>query len=184
MNPLIESRLNAIQQSLLAHYHGGAGLPSAVIGDEREVFYREYLEKVLPPTLRIGKGCITDSSDRNTGQVDLVLEYPFGPSFPMPGSANRLYMAESIAAVIEVKSDLSKQWDEVRKTVKAVKPLKRCLRKASVLPLVNNPEPIFDVDESRVYCYAVGYTGHETIDGLQSRLDSTPEAERPGTGRW
>jgi hypothetical protein len=49
------------------------------------------------------------------------VEYPFLPSFPMPGSHDRLVLAESVLAVIEVKSDLVAQWDQATATIRAVR---------------------------------------------------------------
>jgi hypothetical protein len=179
MNTWVLNRLEAIRQTLLIHHQAGAGLPDAVVGNERELFVSEYLSKVLPPTLRIGRGCVTDTGNNLTGQLDVVIEYPFVPSFPMPSTAERLYLAESVALVIEVKSDLTKQWDEVRATAKKAKPLRRELRQPSGTLLEDSPGPAFAPDRSRVYCYAVGYQGHKTLEGLQERLASTPEGERP-----
>lgn len=179
MNDWVKNRLEAIQQTLLAHYQAGQKLPSPVAGSERELFVHEYLAKVLPPTLRIGKECITDAANNQSGQVDVVIEYPFVPSFPMPTTADRLYLAESVAAAIEVKSDLTKQWDEVAATVKKVKVLRRDLRQPNLISVTSSPNPVFQPDQSRVYCYAVGYRGHQTLEGLAQRLNTTPDDERP-----
>jgi hypothetical protein len=37
-----------------------------------------------------------------SGQLDIVIELPFLPSFPTPGANERLYLAESVALAIEV----------------------------------------------------------------------------------
>jgi hypothetical protein len=44
-----------------------------------------------------------------SGALDIVVEFPFLPSFPAPGGDERLYLAESVALAIEVKSDLCAQ---------------------------------------------------------------------------
>src|SRR2546423_1122598 len=112
-NTHLINRLQAIQQSLMAQHAGGHHLPNALIGSERETFLREFLQKVFPAHHRFATGAITDSDNRLSGQVDIAVEYPFLPSFPMPGpSHERLLLAESVAAVVEVKSDLSGQWDQ------------------------------------------------------------------------
>jgi hypothetical protein len=64
---------------------------------------------VLPPIYRFGTGVITDVGGNLTGQVDIVMEFPLTASFPMPAGKQRLYLAESVAAVIEVKSNLSQE---------------------------------------------------------------------------
>src|SRR5215510_11341929 len=103
MNQYVMSRMKAIQDSLMATFRGGAGMPSAMLGGERELVLHALLREVLPPIYRFGQGAITDSKARLTGQVDLVMELPFGPSLPMPAGSHRLYLAESVAAVIEIK---------------------------------------------------------------------------------
>jgi hypothetical protein len=111
----------------MAQHAGGKGLPSATIGNERETLVGEFLEKVFPSKYRFGSGVITDSEENLSGQIDIVVELPLAPSFPMLLTRDRLYPAEAVGAVIEVKSDLSKQWDEVERTVEQVKRLNRKL---------------------------------------------------------
>ena len=105
-----------------------------------------------------------------SGQVDVAIEYGFVPSFPMPATDERLLLAESVALVIEVKSDLCSQWDEVRSTTERVRQLKPNLN--PVLTLGQSPP-------ERVPIAVVGYRGHRSSSGLRERLDSTSERERP-----
>ena len=112
MNPHLVARLTGIQQALMAQHVGGTGLPNAVIGNERETLLREFLQKVFPSHFRFSSGAITDSEGRLTGQIDIAVEYPFIPSFPMPASNDRLILAESVLAAIEVKSNLVSQWNQ------------------------------------------------------------------------
>jgi hypothetical protein len=169
-NPHLIQRLAGIQQALMAQHLGGHGLPNAVVGDERETFLREFLQKVFPAHRRFATGVITDSQDRISGQVDIAVEFPFTPSFPMPGNDQRLLLAECVAIAIEVKSDLVGQWQQVRDTTRQIKLLQRQLNPIMVLGQVPGPA---------IPCVAVGYTGHATVDGLANRLVTTPEAERP-----
>jgi len=171
MNQYLLQRLSAIQNILVAHRNGSIGLPSAVAGAERETFLREFLEKVFPTHRRFSSGAITDAAGNISGQVDIAIEFGFSPSFPMPNANQRLLLAESVAAVIEVKSDLSGQWAEVIKTTLAVKRLTRDLKAITIVGDAS-PSPAIPV-------IAVGYKGHTTVDGLQGRVDSTPESGRP-----
>lgn len=154
----------------MAQHLGGRGLPNATIGGERETFLREFLQKVFPAHRRFATGAITDSHGQISGQVDVAIEYGFVPSFPMPGTDERLLLAESVAVVLEVKSDLIGQWGQVRETTKKVKTLRRNL---NVVMSMGEGPPEW------IPCIAVGYTGHATIESLQERLNSTPEDERP-----
>jgi hypothetical protein len=180
MNEYVKSRMKSIQDSLRATYRGGAGMPTAMVGGERELVLHGLFREVLPPIYRFGQGAITDATGYLTGQVDLVMELPFGPSLPMPAGSHRLYLAESVAAVVEIKSDLSSQWDEVERTVGRVRQLTRDLRQPQGLALQSSPEPDNRIAAIRgIPCYVVGFRGHATSDGLVSRLEKTAEATRP-----
>jgi hypothetical protein len=179
-NPHLISRLDGIQKALLAQHAGGKGLPNATIGSERETFLREFLGKVFPSHYRFTSGAITDSTGKLSGQIDIAVEYPFLPSFPMPASGERLMLAESVAAVIEVKSDLGGQWSQVQATIRALRPLRRKWK--GTISLTGGRIGLGGDSATPVPVIAVGYTGHSTLDGLKQRLQSTPEAERPDAG--
>jgi hypothetical protein len=83
-------------------------------GREREHFLELFLYQVFPPTFRFGSGDIMDRRRVRSGQLDFVVEYPFLPSFLLVGPGPRLYLAAGVAAVIEVKSDLQRQWGRSR----------------------------------------------------------------------
>src|SRR5258708_486786 len=71
------------------------------------------------------------------------------PSFPLVGTAiPRLYLAEGVAAAIEVKSDISSQWDEAITTATSV---------SSLQTTSGAPVPFF----------IVGYRGWKTMDTLE-----------------
>lgn len=169
-NEHLLNRLEAIQASLMAQHRGGLGLPSAVVGNERETFLRGFLQQVFPSHRRFATGVITDSRGQLSGQVDIAVEYGFVPSFPMPNSEERLLLAESVAMVIEVKSNLSAQWTQVRETARKVKVLHRDLN----VRMSAGPPP-----GPTIPFLAVGYTGFATREGLHERLAATPEDERP-----
>lgn len=176
-NPHLVARLTGIQHALMAQHMGGRGLPNATIGSERETFLREFLGKVFPSHYRFTSGAITDSSGGISGQVDIAVEYPFLPSFPMPASGERLLLAESVAAVIEVKSDLSGQWGQVQSTIRALRPLRR--RWKGTVSLFGGGIGFGGDSETPIPVIAVGYTGHTTLDGLRQRLLTTADHERP-----
>ena len=104
---------------LCAAFDAGTSLASASKGAEREAFVTLFLSQVLPTIYRFGTGVITDSyasatGSRRSGQIDVVIEMPFAPSFPaLVGSDVRLYPAEAVGVAIEVKSDVSAQWKDV-----------------------------------------------------------------------
>lgn len=87
---------------------------------------------------------MTDATGEISGQLEVVMELPLGNSFPMPAGTERLYLAESVAAVIEVKSNLSSQCREVQDTIKRVKVLRRDIRQSAALLLESSPDPIVE----------------------------------------
>ncbi|NOX82898.1 MAG: hypothetical protein GXP06_07910 [Alphaproteobacteria bacterium] len=125
MHDKIESRLEGMQKLLLAQFEAGSQMSSATKGEERELFVKSFLSQVFPPHFRFASGDITDFKGTNSGQVDIVLESPFLFSLPAHPEGPRLFFAEGVAAVIEVKSDLTTQWGQVLSKVKKIKSLKR-----------------------------------------------------------
>lgn len=145
---------------LMAGHTSGETASSATKGRDREDFIHKFLENLLPPQFRFGSGDITDLSGRRSGQVDIVVEYPLLPSLQTPNSSSRLYLAEGVAAVIEVKSDLTKQWSEVESTSKQLRPLSRKFGARDGIPPLHIP------------LFAVGYKGWKKIPTLQEYLST------------
>ena len=124
-HPILTPRLEAIHRTLIAGFDGSSNFSSATKGHERELFVSGLLRQVFPPTFRFGTGDVTDFRGEQSGQVDVVIEFPHIYSLPLTPDGPRLYMSETVAAVIEVKSNLSKQWNEALETAKKLKNLKR-----------------------------------------------------------
>jgi hypothetical protein len=161
----------------MAHHQAGAVLPSASKGQERETLIREFLEKVFPLPYRFGSGQMVDSTDAVSGQLDIVVEFPFWPSFPNPGGSQRLYLADSVAFVVEVKSDLVGQWNQVEEAVAKARPLQRFWR--GHVAMEGSALMIGDESSSRVPFVAVGFLGHGSLESLAKRLEDTAEERRP-----
>ncbi|HYO51919.1 DUF6602 domain-containing protein [Archangium sp.] len=165
MNQLIHERLEATLKTLLAGFDGGRSASSATRGNEREAFVHSFLERVVPPAFRIASGDITDAAGNRSGQLDLVIEFPFVPSMALT-TTTRTYLAEGVAAVIEVKSDLSNQWEEVRRTSKALRALKRsygAMAQFGVNPQLAGPK-------DPIPFFAVGFAGWAKPDTVAARL--------------
>jgi hypothetical protein len=162
VNQHIVERLAGIHQMLMGVYKAGKSMSSASKGSEREAFIDLFLSKVLTPQFRFGSGDATDQEARRSGQLDVVVEYPFVPSLPVVGTMKpRLYLAEGVAAAVEVKSDLSAQWDEVEGTASRLSPLQRRYGAGVSFGAYATPYiPLF----------AIGYTGWKTMDPLVARL--------------
>jgi hypothetical protein len=165
-NPYVLQRLAGVRKQLLGAHHGGSSLSAATKGHERETFVHSFLSEVFPTPFRFGTGDVTDVTGAISGQVDVVIEYPFSPSLPIVGSATtRLYLAESVAAVIEVKSNVASQWDEALHTAHALYPISRSFGSTFSMG------PMF----ARIPLFIVGYTGWKTVETVQSHLNAVAE---------
>lgn len=139
----------------------GDDLSSATKGNEREFFLTSFLQAIFPPTYRFGTGDIVDSSGVRSGQIDIVAEYPFLPSFPVFGrDSPRLYLADGVALVLEIKSDLVSQWSEVVSTCGQLKKLTRSVESVGFGALPGSKIPLI----------AVGFAGWKTKDKILEKL--------------
>lgn len=163
-NPFLLERLGGIQSALLSIHQAGGGMSNSSKGTEREHFLNRFLREVLPPSFRFGTGDITDISGNRSGQVDVVVEYPFLPSLPAVTEGPRLYLAEGVAAVIEVKSDVAAQWSEVEATAASVKRLTRDFRATVTM---GGPGP-----ERQVPVFAAGYKGWKKQETVEDHVAS------------
>lgn len=121
----------------------------------------------MPPIYRFGTGDATDSAGHRSGQLDVVVELPFSPSLPSTGSASptRLYLAEGVAAVLEVKSNVASQWEEAQRTASLLAPLRRKFQFSLTMGQLPTPDiPLF----------VVGYTGWKTVETLRSHIADNP----------
>lgn len=179
MNEQLKKRLRGIQDGLMAHHQATSSLPTAAIGNEREVLVREFLEKVFPPPYRFGSGAITDADGLISGQLDIVIEWPFFASFPGPMGTQRLYLAESVAFVIEVKSDLGSQWEQVENSVQKLRLLRRHWRTHIALDSGGADFAFRSATSSRIPYVVVGFKGYQSAMRLKDRLQATEESKRP-----
>ena len=167
----LSQRVTSIQSVLMAAYESGTHpAPQHVSGAERERFIELFLKEIFPPSIRFGSGYIVDAKGVTSGQLDIVIERPFAPSFCFPGISQRTYLADNVAAVIEVKSNLSSQWKEVEHKVEQINkcdysPVHNGLVKGAVL--------------TSIQVLAVGYKGYQAPSGLLNRWNGTPINRRP-----
>jgi hypothetical protein len=157
----VQNRLKAMVNALVAKHEGGGNLSSHLKGQERELFVKEVLENIISRPFRIGSGDIVDRNDISSGHVDVVIEFANTLSFPLHTDSERLYLAESICAVIEIKSNLSDQWSEVEE--KAHK-LFRLERELGAEGFVGRAPP------TKIPMFVVGYEGWQNAETVQRRL--------------
>jgi hypothetical protein len=161
-NNHVYRRLEGIQTMLRGVHQSGGSMSSASKGTERAAFVDDFLAGVLPPVYRFGTGDAIDSTGRRSGQLDVVVENPFMPSLPLLSGSTRLYLAEGVAAVVEVKSDVASQWDSVLATRQQLEPLRRTFGRG--LMMGQGPLP------PAIPLFAVGYVGWKTPETVAERL--------------
>jgi hypothetical protein len=157
-------RLEGIRRMLTGAHHAGSSMSSASKGNEREAFINGFLSQVMPSHFRFGSGDTTDQKGARSGQLDIVVEYPFVPSLPIvAGRSPRLYLAEGIVAVIEIKSNITSQWEEVEVTASQLSVLSRNY---------DYPSGVFFGPRAgeKIPLYAVGYTGWKAFETVKKHL--------------
>jgi len=167
LNPHVVERLNGIANILMGVHQASGPLTAMTSGEERQAFIESFLANVLPPVYRFGRGDCTDTQGHRSGQLDVVVEYPFSPSLPSVGtSPTRLYLAESIAAVIEVKSNVAAQWPQAQHTAAQLAPLRRSF--GSTMQMGGFPPT------EQIPLFVAGYTGWSTMGTIEGHLAQNP----------
>jgi hypothetical protein len=163
VNPHVTERLAGIQQMLMGAYSSGKTLSASSKGTEREFVIDLFLSQVLTPQFRFSSGDATDQTGLRSGQLDVVVEFPFVPSLPIVGNhKTRLFLAEGIGCVIEVKSNAASQWDEVIKTATELNKLKRIYGSG-----ISSGRRLSE----NIPLFVIGYTGWKQLTTVQSHLE-------------
>jgi hypothetical protein len=159
----ILNRIEGLQKVLMGAFESGIKMSSSSKGREREQFIDLFLSQIFPPHFRFGSGDVIDKNGVKSGQVDIVIEYPFLPSFPIIGAKiPRLYLSEGVASILEIKSDLKNQWGQVIKTAQKVSELRRNF---------DNYMQMGDLTVSEhIPFFAVGYSGWKKLETVEQKI--------------
>ena len=120
---------SAARQLHIASSEASAFKHTGIRGDERAAALANFLRQHLPSNIGVSKGEAIDFRDRRTGQLDILI-YDADMCAPISSqSENVLVPAESLLAVIEVKTtltqnDLNGCFVAARK-VRAIRPFKQ-----------------------------------------------------------
>lgn len=106
----------------------------------------------------------------NNGQVDAVIELPFSLSFPVSSEENRLYLADTVGAAFEIKSNLNAQWEDAIKKIKEIKQLNR---------INTSKEKYLMGDTLKIPSFIIGFTGPKNIDTLYKKLGNLCDLDKP-----
>lgn len=188
-NSILQAKLGSVLKMLNANYEQGVNSSSAVKGMARSDFINNYLKNVIPQGLRIStSGEIIDNQNNNTGELDIIIENGYFPNIPVPSTdSTRLYFAEGVAAVIEVKSSLKGQWNEAISTGRKLHTITRSFINTTISshdgPTIHINNNIKATHHLGIYkmppqynlikkipFFVVGYTGWEKLDTLESKL--------------
>lgn len=165
-NQYVIQSLTGLHQVLLGGHAATGGGSSASKGRAREHFVETFLKQTFPPTYRFGDGDITDKNGYKTGQMDIVIEHPFAPTLASSYTgSSRLYVAEAVAAVIEVKSNLTSQWAQIEKTSRDLANVQRQF--GGTQSRGGPPSP-------NVPFFVVGYDGWSDMERSREKLRVTP----------
>lgn len=171
VNRHLLKRLQSIQETLETQHANVESLPDARRGWQSKLFLAEFLTKVFTGRQQFSTGSIMDSDGNLATEVDIAVVHPNAPSFPMSGpSQDRLLMAEGVAMVIEVCSDISSNLAAIGSTVRRIRRLRRRTDQL-ITPGKRFPEDLPVV--------AVGYGGFGDHERLKRRLSSISDDYRP-----
>jgi len=174
MNELFARKIENIYKNLMECYRDTEKYAPSIIGAEREIFNRELFQKILPSNYRVNAGTITDCMGKETGQIDAVIELPFSLSFPISSAENRLFLADTIGAAFEIKSNLNSKWDEAISKIKEIKKLNRYYMKEGEMVLLDN---------LKIPSYIIAFTGPKKVDTILEKFTGIQVKDRPD-GIW
>jgi len=166
---IARDRIRWIRKQLLDAHGGGGSTTYSTRGREREAFIDLFLSSCLPPQFRFGTGDVVDLSGTRTGQLDVVIELPFFPSLPLIGGTGRLYLAEAVGAIIEVKSNLDGQWDEAEATANGVAQLRLLGGSSAGLDTSRFPK-------HKPPVIVVGFKGWKQLETVQKKIQESDVA--------
>ena len=122
------------------------------VGEGREKSAIQRMKDILPDGVGIGSGFIIDSNGNVSSQCDIILyEKNLCLKFNSYDEKNSYYNCESVIAVGEVKSDLTK--DELKDTIKKfnkIKNLKRKIYNENVFRSYLSPNGVYGTIEQRI----------------------------------
>jgi hypothetical protein len=119
---------NGVVRELRGAYVKSEGAPAACKGSLRERGIRRAIEHSLPTIASLYDGEIIDPFGGQSGQLDGIVVHATGSALATAPDDSRVALAEGVLAVIESKSNLTGQWDEVLSTWEKVSRRRRDLR--------------------------------------------------------
>lgn len=171
MKELFKKKIENIHSNLIECYRDSQSYSPTITGTEREIFHQNLLTKILPNNYRVGSGTITDHKGNETGQIDLIIELPFSLSFPVSSGDNRLYLADTVGAAFEIKSDLNNQWNNSVNKIREIFEISRTKTK--------DKNEVIMLHDVQIPSFIIGFKGFKTIDAIEKKLSEIPSRYWP-----
>jgi len=162
-HPRLISFFNGAIAELRAAYTMSEGAPTAAMGASRETAVMRALRHSIPSVAAIHSGEVIDPYGGQSGQLDGIVVHATGSALATTPDAERIALAEGVIAVIESKSTLTSQWDDVKLTCSKVAKLRRPA--AMGISVGGFPQP----SEARIPFVAIGRTGWAKADTLKEK---------------
>ncbi|MBL4963936.1 DUF6602 domain-containing protein [Bacillus halotolerans] len=105
-------------------------------GENREDIVRDFLRNYIPKAFGVATGLILSSDGEFSNQADLVIFDQLYNNPLYPNSTNKLWLAESIYSLIEVKTHLNP--NSLSDSIEKCKKFKKIKRKYSTTPNLPN----------------------------------------------
>ncbi|WP_394847350.1 hypothetical protein LZC95_07780 [Pendulispora brunnea] len=124
-HPRLIRFFNGAVDELRGAYTKSEGSPTACMGSLREEGIRRAIEHSLPSVARLYSGEIIDPYGGQSGQLDGIVVHATGSALATAPNDVRIALAEGVLAILESKSDIGGQWDEILRTLAKVRALRR-----------------------------------------------------------
>jgi hypothetical protein len=168
---MLKSHIDAVEDGLLAISKIPANAGHTLNrGTPREAFIKEFLINHLSEKVAIGTGEIIDSSSsprQQRNQIDIVIYRRDYPKLSLGGGINA-FLAESVVAIIEVKSLLTE--GELNKCIKATRNIKSLKRNIVRTLTVGHIPP-------GIISFVIAYDGPASMQTVYSWIPKIHEAE-------
>lgn len=141
-------------------------------GENREDIVRDFLKNYIPPAFGIDTGLILSKEGEFSNQADLVIFDQLYNNPLYPTSTNKVFLAEAIYAMIEVKTHLNPE--SIKDSVEKCKRFKKLNRSYSQVPALPR------ITESLFVLWAFNGPKEETIkQNILSEFEGLSVDEQP-----
>lgn len=195
-HPRLQAFFTGAVDELRGAYKKSEKAPNACKGSLREAGIRRAIEHSLPGVVHLYSGEIIDPCDRQSGQLDGILVHSSRPALATGADEDRIVPIEGVVAVLESKSNMESQWDQVIGTWEKLRNLR--VTRHPPASIFTSPEPAQGRDIPFYVLAREGWKTSQTLAGKANELAqmfdtplSTPNVslvqfEPPGMGwaRW